>query len=190
MSNIDLKGITASLTGLKIGLDGLDNYKSALQSIPPISPSIYSPDLLSGFSLSKERVKTTLDYKYDIFSELPGKVFDKTYNRQMASLMIEFQSKFNDRLLKNSGDSVIPKLEYNYDEGEEAELIRMTSQWDSGNAMLYFSFEKDPEESNFGMIWNDNLYRNYHTRSGNLFLSKSNDVIHEAIDFIFRVYNV
>lgn len=76
MSNIDIKGITASLTGLKIGLDGLDNYKSVIQSIPQISPSIYSPDLLSGFSLSKERVKTTLDYKYDIFSELPRKVFD------------------------------------------------------------------------------------------------------------------
>lgn len=176
MSNIDLKGITASLTGLKIGLDGFESSKPFAQSIPQVSTSLYSTDLLSGLTLSKEKVTKTLDYKDDIFSELPRKVFDKTYNRQMASLMIEFQSRFNVRLSEISGDSVIPKLEYNYDEEEDVELIRMTSQWDRGNAMLYFSFEKDPEESNFGMIWNDNQYRNYHTRSGNLYLSKTRDV--------------
>ena len=76
------------------------------------------------------------------------------------------------------------------DQEEEAELLRMTSQWDSGNAMLYFSFEKDPMESSFGMLWNDDKNKNYQTRSGSLYFNKIDDVIQEIIEFIIRVYNI
>ena len=83
---------------------------------------------------------------------------------------------------------IIPKLYYHFDEEEGSESIRLASEWDEGNAMLYFSFEKDPQESSFGLIWNDSKKKNYQTRSGNLYLNKRTDIVHEAMDFVFRVY--
>lgn len=189
MSTIDLKGISATLDKIDNGWEISGSFPQ-IRSFPQISIPAISTDILSGVSLSCERLSRPLEYKDDIFSELPVKAFDATYNKQMAKVMKAFRSSFTERLSKHSRDREIPKFLYSYDEEEKSELFRMTSQWDEGNAMLYFSFENDPHESNFGMLWNDNKYKNYQTRSGNLYLSDTDSVIHEAIDFIFRVYSV
>lgn len=190
MSNIDLSGITASLDKYK--LDSWDTPSSFLSQISTPNLTFPSNDngFLSGISLSKETVSEPLQYKDDIFSELPIKVFDKTYNAQMAETMSAFRKMFRRIIANNKVEKIIPKLEYYYNEEDLSELFRMTSQWDEGDAMMYLSFEKDPLESNFGLLWNDDKQQNYETRSGNLYLSKADDVIHEIIDFILRVYNV
>lgn len=53
---------------------------------------------------------------------------------------------------------------------------------------MYFAFEKDEDESSFGMVWNDDLKKNFESRSGNIVLNNIDEIIHEVLDFIFRVY--
>lgn len=55
-------------------------------------------------------------------------------------------------------------------------------------ASLYFAFEKNEDESSFGMVWNDDLKKNFESRSGNIVLNNIDEIIHEVLDFIFRVY--
>ena len=82
---------------------------------------------------------------------------------------------------------VMPKLRY-YEDEEGALVVQLASSWKSGNASLYFAFEKDEDESSFGMVWNDDLKKNFESRSGNIVLNNIDEIIHEVLDFIFRVY--
>lgn len=38
------------------------------------------------------------------------------------------------------------------------------------------------------MVWNDDLKKNFESRSGNIVLNNIDEIIHEVLDFIFRVY--
>ena len=73
-------------------------------------------------------------------------------------------------------------------EDENSESVQMHSEWKEGNALLYFQFESDRKESSMGIIWNDDQIKNYETRAANIHLSDLKELIHEAIDFIYRVY--
>lgn len=84
-------------------------------------------------------------------------------------------------------NSVLPKLEYHID-SEGASIIQLASSWSEGNANLYFAFEEEDDESSFGMVWNDNRKKNFESRSGSIMMNSIDDIIHEVLDFIFRVY--
>ena len=189
MSGIDLIGTSAALDKIKSSWGEGDSV-SSVQPFPQIRLTTINRGVLSGISFKGDQISKPIEYKNDIFSELPGKTFDEKNNQQMVRVMKAFRNQFYRCVSEYHGDTVIPKLEYSFNEEEEAELLRMTSQWDSGNAMLYFSFEKDPMESSFGMLWNDNKSKNYQTRSGSLYFNKIDDVIQEIIEFIIRVYNI
>lgn len=124
----------------------------------------------------------------DIFSGLPFKVFKRSYGEQMSDFMKRFRLIYAKRLQENEEEiSPKPKFRYSVDE-ENSQNIQMSSAWNRGRAMLYFSFEKNPKDSNFGMIWNDDLGKNYQSRSGSIYLSAADDVINESIDFMLRVF--
>lgn len=38
------------------------------------------------------------------------------------------------------------------------------------------------------MVWNDELKKNFESRSGSIVLNSIDEIIHEVLDFIFRVY--
>lgn len=140
-------------------------------------------DMLSSYDYS-----CNIPVEMDIFSELPDFVFDSSDIEQMAVLMKKFRNEYYRRVIQDETISIKPKLQYNIDE-DGVQTIQMISLWKQGKAMMYFSFEKDAAESSFGLIWNDNSKKNYQTRSGNLLLNNIDDIIHEAIDFIYRVYS-
>ena len=61
MSNIDLKGITVSLDGLKTELSGFDGYKPLIQGIPQVRIPSLNSNLLTGLTLyDKEKVSKTV----------------------------------------------------------------------------------------------------------------------------------
>ena len=109
-----------------------------------------------------------IESEVDIFSDIPLSLFSETAGRQISSVMTKF-------------------IRY-YEDEEGALVVQLASSWKSGNASLYFAFEKDEDESSFGMVWNDDLKKNFESRSGNIVLNNIDEIIHEVLDFIFRVY--
>ncbi len=186
MSNLNFDDITAILERMN-GNTGTAAFSVSSISYPQVKLNTQLPSLTSNMSLSTAAYNLNVAFDQDIFSEVPARVFDESYNKQMARIMKAFRNEFFDRIV-DKPKKIIPKLHYHYDEDENTHNLRLTSEWSEGNAMLYFSFEKDQRESSFGLIWNDNKKKNYQARSGNLLLNNSTDIVREAIDFVFRVY--
>ena len=126
--------------------------------------------------------------RVDIFSELPIKLFDDSYNEQIAKVMRRFRKEYIKSIHTRERKAKAPKLLYYVNEDENSESVQMHSEWKEGNALLYFQFESDRKESSMGIIWNDDQIKNYETRAANIHLSDLKELIHEAIDFIYRVY--
>ena len=101
--------------------------------------------------------------------------------------MMKFKREYTRYIYQKELSGVLPKLRYYEDEGG-ALVVQLASSWKSGNASLYFAFEKNEDESSFGMVWNDDLKKNFESRSGNIVLNNIDEIIHEVLDFIFRVY--
>lgn len=189
---------TNTLKGYSADFSFLDNNYNYSYSHSVNYPDIHyynnlrfaDEGLLNGIFLSKSKLEVTIPFKDDIFSELPNKVFNKSFNSSMAKFFNSFRFEYYKMIGKKLLRRVIPKFEFYFNENDNSILIRLVSSWDQGSAMLYYSFENDPKENNFGMIWNDNIKKNYQTRSGNLYLNDMKDIIHESIDFIFRVYSI
>lgn len=186
MSNMNFEDVSSTLSKLRKNIE-IREYSVPTVSFPQVQLGTSLSSLTSGISLSSSVYSSNITYDQDIFSELPVKVFDESYNKQMAKFMKAFRIGFYEKMI-NTSKRIIPKMLYHYDEDEAVESIRLCSEWDEGDAMLYFSFEQDPTESSFGLIWNDSKKKNYQTRSGNLFLNKRKDIVHETVDFVFRVY--
>ena len=123
----------------------------------------------------------------NIFSDLPFEFFHDFENEQMSSFLSSFRNYYLSRIQQTQNRPVVPKFKFTVNE-ENAYLIQLTYSWAQGNVLLYFSFEKDKSDSSFGMIWNDLEKHNYESRSGNLSLNKTEDIIHEVTDFIFKVF--
>lgn len=186
MSNLNFDDVSLTLERLRKSID-ISSYTAVANPFPQVQINTPLSTLTSGLSLASSSYSGNVTYDQDIFSELPMKVFNESYNKQMAGVMKAFRTEFYERI-SDKPKKIIPKLYYHFDEEEGSESIRLASEWDEGNAMLYFSFEKDPQESSFGLIWNDSKKKNYQTRSGNIYLNKRTDIVHEAMDFVFRVY--
>ena len=186
MSNMNFDDVSTTLERLKKNIE-VDTYPTSLIAFPQVQLDTPLMSLTSGLSLSSSVYSDNITYDQDIFSELPLKVFDESYNKQMAIFMKAFRTEFYKRIANNS-KKIIPKLYYHYDNEEGIESLMLASEWNEGNAMLYFSFERDPAESSFGLIWNDRQKKNYQTRSGNISLNSRTDIVQETMDFVFRVY--
>lgn len=128
-----------------------------------------------------------IDEEIDIFSELPLELFSEAYGKQMADVMRLFKKEYTRYVYERELSSVLPKLKYFIDE-EGASVVQLASSWNGGNASLYFAFEQNENESSFGMVWNDSAKKNFESRSGSIILNNMDEVIHEVLDFIFRVY--
>ncbi|RGF44211.1 hypothetical protein DW015_12810 [Ruminococcus sp. AF37-20] len=175
-------------------LDLIDESRLINKKNESIS-KIMDIDLTRSISiLNKLNILTSSSYamriptEVDIFSNLPIFVFSDSHNKQMGNLMRLFRELFIESIQHKNINKNLPKLEYINNENEENEIIQLHSTWDEGEALLYFSFESINEESSMGIIWNDNIKKNYETRAGNISLNNINDILYEAIDFIFRVY--
>lgn len=128
-----------------------------------------------------------IESEVDIFSDIPLSLFSETAGRQISSVMTRFKREYIRYICQKESAFVMPKLRY-YEDEEGALVVQLASSWKSGNASLYFAFEKDEDESSFGMVWNDDLKKNFESRSGNIVLNNIDEIIHEVLDFIFRVY--
>ena len=128
-----------------------------------------------------------MDEEIDMFSELPMELFSDTFNKQIAVFMRAFKKQYAQYVYGHEMNTVIPKLRYYVDE-EGASVIQLASTWNQGNSTLYFAFEEDESDSSFGMVWNDQEKRNFESRSGSIQLNNTDEIIHEVLDFIFRVY--
>jgi hypothetical protein len=128
-----------------------------------------------------------IDSGADIFSDIPLSLFSKSTGRQISSVMTKFKKEYIRYIYQKEINCVLPKLRY-YEDEEGALVVQLASSWKSGNASLYFAFEKDEDESSFGMVWNDELKKNFESRSGSIVLNSIDEIIHEVLDFIFRVY--
>lgn len=186
MSKLNFDDVSMTLERLRKSID-VNGYPTVPNAFAQVQLNAPRATLTNGLSLASSSYSGNLTYDQDIFSELPIKVFNESYNKQMAGIMKAFRTEFYERIL-DKPKKMIPKLYYHYDEEEISESIQLASMWDEGNAMLYFSFEKDHQDSSFGLIWNDSKKKNYQTRSGNIYLNRSEDIVHEATDFVFRVY--
>lgn len=128
-----------------------------------------------------------IESEVDIFSEIPLSIFSESAGKQISNVMTLFKKEYIRYICEKNSPFVIPKLKCYTDE-EGALVVQLSSSWKSGNASLYFAFEKDEDESSFGMVWNDDLKKNFESRSGNIVLNNIDEIIHEVLDFIFRVY--
>ena len=193
MDNIYFSGINAALHQINTILQQADinqtissvSQSNSYENITHISlPQIPVGELTllsSGYTLK-------MPSEIDIFSELPMRAFSDDYNSQMGAFMRQFRVAFYKSIQeKGNINKMYPKLTLKRDE-EGSELIHLHSFWKEGEALLYFSFEQDPCESSMGIIWNDDKNKNYETRVGSLSLNDTNELLHEAIDFIIRVY--
>lgn len=127
-----------------------------------------------------------IEIEKDIFSNLPRKLFTESYNKQIATILKALRREYTERIRVEPTSFIRHKFFYQMDE-DGSEKIQMFSAWDSGSALLYFSFEPEESESSFGLIWNDSEKKNYESRSGNIMLNDCNEIIHETLDFLFRV---
>lgn len=128
-----------------------------------------------------------IDEQVDIFSELPVELFTETSKKQISEILNSFKKEYVKCVNSRKINSVLPKLEYHID-SEGASIIQLASSWSEGNANLYFAFKEEDDESSFGMVWNDNRKKNFESRSGSIMMNSIDDIIHEVLDFIFRVY--
>lgn len=128
-----------------------------------------------------------IDSGADIFSDIPLSLFSESTGRQISSVMTKFKKEYIRYIYQKEINCVLPKLRY-YEDEEGALVVQLASSWKSGNASLYFAFEKDEGESSFGMVWNDELKKNFESRSGSIVLNSIDEIIHEVLDFIFKVY--
>jgi len=128
-----------------------------------------------------------IDSGADIFSDIPLSLFSESTGRQISSVMTKFKKEYIRYIYQKEINCVLPKLRY-YEDEEGALVVQLASSWKSGNASLYFAFEKDEDESSFGMVWNDELKKNFESRSGSIVLNSIDEIIHEVLDFIFKVY--
>ena len=128
-----------------------------------------------------------IDSGADIFSDIPLSLFSESTGRQISSVMTKFKKEYIRYIYQKEINCVLPKLRY-YEDEEGALVVQLASSWKSGNASLYFAFEKDEDESSFGMVWNDEMKKNFESRSGSIVLNSIDEIIHEVLDFIFRVY--
>ena len=99
-----------------------------------------------------------IESEVDIFSDIPLSLFSETAGRQISSVMTKFKREYIRYICQKESAFVMPKLRYYED------------------------------ESSFGMVWNDDLKKNFESRSGNIVLNNIDEIIHEVLDFIFRVY--
>lgn len=129
----------------------------------------------------------SIESEADIFSDIPLSLFSESSGRQISSVMTKFKREYIRCIGQKESTLVMPKLRC-YEDEEGALVVQLASSWKSGNASLYFAFEKDEDESSFGMVWNDDLKRNFESRSGSIVLNNVDEIIHEVLDFIFRVY--
>lgn len=128
-----------------------------------------------------------IDSEVDIFSDIPLSLFSESKGKQISSVMTKFKKEYIRYIYQKEINCILPKLRY-YEDEEGALVVQLASSWKSGNASLYFAFEKDEDESSFGMVWNDELKKNFESRSGSIVLNSIDEIIHEVLDFIFRVY--
>lgn len=186
MSTISFEDVSLMLERLRNNFEvsSITNH-SFLFPDAKIDTSLVSS--LPGISTVSAQYAANISYDQDVFSELPMKVFSESHNAQMASFMKAFKDEFISQL-SNKPKATLPKFYYHFDDVDSVEIIRLSSEWAEGNAMLYFSFEKAPSESNFGYVWNDSKKKNYQTRSGSIFLNNRADIIHETVEFVLRVY--
>ena len=150
---------------------------------------IESRSYLNQSNINLEQGIYTMDIEpeLDIFSNIPVTFFSESAGRQISSVMKKFKGEYLRYICKKHSPSVIPKLRY-YEDEEGAIVVQLASSWKSGNASMYFAFEKDEDESSFGIVWNDDLKKNFESRSGNIVLNNIDEIMHEVLDFIFRVY--
>ena len=185
MNTLDFDDVTNTVEGLTKNVDISKSQYDLNYQLNNLVSSLSA--LTHGLSLTYASYNSNISFDQDIFSSLPRKVFDTTFNEQLAEFMLSLRNEFYKNII-NYPQKILPKFIYFYDEEESVENIRLSSEWTDGNAMVYFSFEKEKTESSFGLIWNDTKGKNYQSRSGNIYLNSKEDIIHESIDFILRVY--
>lgn len=137
--------------------------------------------------LAQDIYTMSIESEADIFSDIPLSLFSESAGRQISSVMTKFKREYIRCICQKESTFIMPKLRC-YEDEEGALVVQLASSWKSGNASLYFAFEKDEDESSFGMVWNDDLKRNFESRSGSIVLNNIDEIIHEVLDFIFRVY--
>lgn len=151
----------------------------------PIEQNLFPDDTITGWPLDSY----TLDIarEVDIFSDLDGIVFSRSKNEQMALLMEKFRTFYYEKLKNIKSDFPLPKLKY-FEDSEGADTVQLSYTWRQGNVILYFSFDKIPTESSYGLIWDDKPRKSYESRIRNISLNKTDDIINEVCDFILRVF--
>ena len=105
----------------------------------------------------------------------------------MALLMEKFRTFYYEKLKNIKSDFPLPKLKY-FEDSEGADTVQLSYTWRQGNVILYFSFDKIPTESSYGLIWDDKPRKSYESRIRNISLNKTDDIINEVCDFILRVF--
>ena len=144
-------------------------------------------------AFARDVYSMALDEEIDIFSELPLELFVENKRKQeqklsqMSNVMRTFKKEYTRYVTSKEMSSILPKLKYYIDE-EGASVIQLSSVWNEGNASLYFAFEENTDESSFGMVWNDSRKKNFESRSGSIDMNDIDDIIHEVLEFLFRVY--
>ncbi len=83
-----------------------------------------------------------IDSGADIFSDIPLSLFSESTGRQISSVMTKFKKEYIRYIYQKEINCVLPKLRY-YEDEEGALVVQLASSWKSGNASLYFAFEKD-----------------------------------------------
>ena len=148
--------------------------------------------------IPKELIKTKgktdikvwkMSKQMDIFSALPKELFAKSSNEQISRILVDFKRAYEKYMRNKEINGILPKFKYHMD-SEDATIIQLSASWDEGNANLYFAFEKDENESSFGTVWNDNKKKNFESRCKSIEMNDTDDIIHEALDFIFKISEV
>lgn len=110
-----------------IGTDSVPEKKSYLNQAQIIPmQDIYTMDIES---------------EADIFSDIPLALFSESTGRQISNVMMKFKREYTRYIYQKELNGVLPKLRYYEDEGG-ALVVQLASSWKSGNASLYFAFEK------------------------------------------------
>lgn len=119
----------------------------------------------------------------DIFSELPDKVFSD--NNEMGKTMNLFRTMFYDRINDFTGVVVLPKLMYS--EEDEEQLVRLALPWCGGNAIIYFSFDKNNNQNFAGYSINNKISNEFSSNTKDINDSNRTEIVTQIIDLICKL---
>ena len=128
-------------------------------------------------------LNNNINSEADIFSELPVSVF--CGDDEMSLTMNLFREKFYNYIIDSKEILVMPKLKYS-EEGTER-VIRMVFSWNNGNAIVYFSFDKQEIQNYAGYSKSDNGNNEIFSITKNINEANRLDIINEVVNFIYSI---